>query len=133
VAVAQLWVVRPHHTMKTFVTAVIVLVIGLAVGFYAGNRSYHKHITDEAVQQLVESVESSDRFEAAVALRGITLLESGESSNAVQFLSRRVGDFYGLYAGLTHNDERTKQLLAMIEQVASTNAAVASAIHSKSQ
>lgn len=117
--------------MKAFVASAIFLVIGLAVGFYTGNRTYHKHVADDAVQQLVESGESSDRFEAAMALRSIALIESGESSNAVQFLSRRIGDFYCSYAGLTHNDERTKQLLASIEQVASTNTVVADEIHRK--
>ena len=34
--------------MKTFVASFIFLLVGLAVGFYAGNWSYHKHIADEA-------------------------------------------------------------------------------------
>ena len=119
--------------MKTLIASIVCLVLGLAVGFYAGNRDYHKHIADEAVQQLVASGDSSARFEAAMALRSITLIESGESSNAVQFLSRRIGDFYRSYAGLTHNDERTKQMLALIEQVASTNSVVADEIHRKIQ
>jgi hypothetical protein len=119
--------------MKTCVASVIFLLVGLVAGFYAGNRSYHKRIADDAVQQLVESGESSDRFEAAIAVRSVMLIQSGESSNAVQFLSRRIGDFYRSYAALTHNDERTKQLLALIEQVASTNTVVGDEIHRKLQ
>jgi hypothetical protein len=102
-------------------------------GSYIGYRHYDTHITNQAVQQMMEGLESSDRFKAALAVRSITLIESGESSNAVQLLSRRVGEFYRSYADLTHNDERTKQLLGLIEKVASTNAVVADEIHRKIQ
>jgi uncharacterized protein YneF (UPF0154 family) len=39
--------------MKTLITSIVCLAIGLAVGFYAGYRDYHKHIADETVQQLL--------------------------------------------------------------------------------
>ena len=119
--------------MKTVIASIVCLVVGLAMGFFVGYRYYDRHITNEAVQQMTQGMESSDRFEAAMAVRSITLIESGESSNAVQFLSRRIGDFYRSYAGFTNNDERTKQLLGWIDQVASTNAVVADEIHRKTQ
>jgi len=119
--------------MKALIASIVCLVVGLAFGFYAGNRDYHKHIADEAVQQLVASTESSDRSEAARGVRAIELIQSGDTQQAIQMFSIPVGDFYSEYAHLSHNDEKTKNLLAKIEQVASTNAAVASAIHGKSQ
>jgi hypothetical protein len=119
--------------MKALIASIVCLVVGLAVGFYAGYRDYHKHIADEAVQQLVASTESSDRLEAARGVRAIELIQSGDTRQAIQMFSIPVGDFYSEYAHLSHNDEKTKNLLAKIEQVASTNAAVASAIHGKSQ
>jgi hypothetical protein len=119
--------------MKTAVAFILCLAVGLVTGFFVGYRCYTRHTTNEAVQQMLDGMESSERLQAAMAVRSITLIESGDGSNAVQFLSRRIGDFYSSYAGLTHNDERTKQLLVLIEQVASTNAVVADEIHRKIQ
>jgi hypothetical protein len=119
--------------MKAQVGSIVGLVVGLAIGFFVSYRYYDRHVTNEAVQQMVQGMESSDRFEAAMAVRTIGLIESGDSSNAVQFLSRRIGDFYRTYASLAHNDERTKQLLVSVEQIASTNAVVADEIHRKIQ
>jgi hypothetical protein len=119
--------------MRTAIASIVCLVVGLAIGSYVGYRYYERHITNEAVQQMMQGMESSDRLRAAMAVQSITLIESGESSNAVQLLSRRIGDFYRSYAGLKNNEERTKQLLASIETVASTNVVVADEIHRKIQ
>ena len=130
---AQLWIVRPLHAMKTFVVSVAFLLVGLAVGFFIGYRDYQKHIASEAIQQMIQGMESSDRLAAARSIRAIELIQSGETSNAVQFLSRPVGDFYRSYAKLTHNDKRTTDLLVWIDQVASTNTLIADEIHAKIQ
>jgi len=119
--------------MKALLTSSIALLIGLVVGAFVGHRSYDKHVTNEAVQQLVESGESSDRERAARAVRAIAMIQSGRSSDAVELLSRPIADYYHLYASGTHNDERTRDVLAMIERLAGTNAVVSDAIHSKSQ
>src|SRR5438046_3013466 len=101
--------VRPHYTMKTCVGSVIFLLLGLAVGFYAGNRSYHKRIADEAVQQLVESTESSDALMAAMSARTISLIDSGQDQQAVQMLSFPIAHYYYIYASSTFtNDQRLK-------------------------
>jgi hypothetical protein len=39
-----------------------------------------------------------------------------------------IADFYSSHVSLTHNDERTKELLARIEQFARTNQVVAAQI-----
>ena len=72
-------------------------------------------------------------LKVAIAVRAITRIDSGESTNAVEFLSRRIGDFYRTYAGLTHNDKRTKDWLVIVEQLANTNKVVADEIHRKIQ
>jgi hypothetical protein len=119
--------------IKALLPSSITLLIGLAVGAVVGHRSYDRHVTHEAVQQLVESGESSDRERAARAVRAIEMIQAGRSSDAVDLLSRPITDFYHFYAGGTRNDERTRDVLAMIERLASTNAAVSDAIHGKSQ
>jgi hypothetical protein len=80
--------------------------------------------------QMQQPVVSSDGEKAARAVRVIESIQTGDNSNAVRLLSRPIVDFYYFYAGLSLNDERTRQTLAWIEQVASTNAVIADAIHS---
>jgi hypothetical protein len=61
------------------------------------------------------------------------MIQAGRSNDAVELISRPIADFYHLYASGRHNDERTRGVLALIEQLASTNAVVSDAIHSKNQ
>jgi hypothetical protein len=117
--------------VKATVTSCIALLIGLAVGAIVGRRSYDRHVTNEAVHQAVELGESSDRERAVRAVRAIEMIQSGRSSDAVALLSRPIADYYRLYASSTHTDERTRDVLAMIERLASTNAMVSDAIHTK--
>jgi hypothetical protein len=114
--------------MKTCVASVIFLLLGLAMGFYAGNRSYHKHIADEAVQQLVESTESSDALMAAMSARTISLIDSGQDQQAVQMLSFPIAHYYYIYASSTFTNEQRLKLRAMIDGLASTNQIVAAQI-----
>ena len=114
--------------MKTCVASVIFLLVGLAVGFYAGYRDYHKHIADEAVQQLVESTESSDALMAAMSARTISLIDSGQDQQAVQMLSFPIAHYYYIYASSTFTNEQRLKLRAMIEGLASTNQVVAAQI-----
>ena len=114
--------------MKTFVTSVIFLPVGLTVGFYIGNRDHQKHVTNEAVQLMVQGIESSDRLEAARGIRAIELIDAGNTQQMIQMFSLPIADFYSEYANLTHNDKRTKDLLAKIEQFSRTNQVVAARI-----
>ncbi len=98
------------------------------MGVFIGQRHDSKHMTNAAVEQLVQAMESSDRLEAALAVRTITRIDSGASDEAVELRSRRIGDYYRHYATLTNSDRRTKDWLAQIEQLARTNKVVAQEI-----
>lgn len=118
--------------MKPLITSFASLLLGVFIGWYFEHRHAERKMTD-VVEQMQQPVVSSDREKAVRAVRAIECIQAGDRSNAVRLLSRTVGDFYYFYAGLTHNDERTRQTLAWVEQVASTNAVVADAIHNTNQ
>jgi uncharacterized protein YneF (UPF0154 family) len=121
------FVVRPHYAMKPLIASVS-LVVGLVVGFYIGYRYYERHITNEAVQQMMAEMESSDGYHAAEAVRIIELIDSGDRSNAVRILSTPIANYYQWYAVHADTDQERK-LRVFIEQLASTNQVVAAAIH----
>ena len=114
--------------MKTCLASVIFLLIGLAIGFYIGYRDYHKHIADEAVQQLVESTESSDALLANFSVQTIGLIESGQEQKAVQMLSFPIAHYYYIYASSQFTNEQRLRLRAVIDKLASTNQVVAAQI-----
>lgn len=111
--------------MKTLIASFASLLVGLAIGSYLGYRCYDRHVTNEAVQQMLRQMESSDRLGAARGMRAIELIQSGHTQEVAQMFFAPIADFYSQYAKLAHNDERTKQLLATIEWFAKTNPAVA--------
>jgi len=114
--------------MKTIIASAVCLLVGFVMGCYIGYNYNEKHVTNEAVEQMLQGMESSERLEAAYAIRAIGLIESGETQKAVQSLSRPIADYYYFHADLAHDDERAKQLLVGIEQLASTNRIVADEI-----
>jgi hypothetical protein len=118
--------------MKIIAASLGCLLLGLVMGGYVGFRYHEKHITNEAVKLMMEGMESADGEHAAEAARAIELINSGESSNAVQLLSSPIANYYHWYAVYADTD-RERRLRAMIEQLASTNQIVANAIHSKTQ
>ncbi len=120
--------VTPHQPMKALIASGVSLLVGLAIGGYIGYRYHDRHITNEAVEQMLEGMESSERLEAARGIRAIELIQSGDSQQAVQMFSIPIADFYSWHVNLTHNEQRTKDLLARIEQLARTNQAVAAQI-----
>jgi uncharacterized protein YneF (UPF0154 family) len=114
--------------MKTFLASSICLLVGLAIGCFVGYRYYERHITNEAVKQMLDGMESADGYHAAEAVRVIELIDSGDHSNAVRILSTPIANYYQWYA--VHADtDRERKLRAFIEQLASTNQVVADAIH----
>ena len=113
--------------MKALIASIILLMLGFVIGWCVEHRHAERKITD-VVEQMQQPIESSDREKAARAIRTIEMIQSGESSNAVQLLSRPIADFYHSYAHLAHNDQRTKELLVWIDQFASTNPVIANAI-----
>jgi hypothetical protein len=113
--------------VKTFIISVTCLVVGLAAGFFVGCRFYSRHVTNEAVTQMTEEMESSVGYHAAEATRVIELIDSGDRTNAVRILSRPIADYYSLYAVYTNTD-RERKMRAMIDALASTNQTVAAVI-----
>lgn len=114
--------------MKTFITIIVSALIGLSAGFFIGYRYYQRHITNEAVQQLVESGESSDALLAATSVRAITSIDSGHSQEAVEMLSRRIAHYYSIYATSSFTNEQRLKLRSMIDDLARTNPIVAAQI-----
>jgi hypothetical protein len=114
------------------IVSVVTLLLGLLAGRYFEHRHAEREMTD-VINQMQQPIESSEQVHALRAVRAIQMIDSGESSNAVQLLSRPIADYYYFHAELTHNDERTKDVLAMIERLAITNALIAEAIHTKIQ
>ena len=119
--------------MKTLFASGISLLVGLTIGWFIGHRAYDRYVTNEAVRLMLDSSESSDREHAARAARAVEMIQSGRSSDAIELLSRPIADYYYFHVSLTRNDERTKEMLAMIERLAGTNKVMADAIHSKIQ
>ena len=113
--------------MKTLVASVLSLGVGLLIGWNLGYR-HEKRETTEAVHQLVDSTEASDASEAARNARVISLLESGDSQEAVRSLSTPVAHYYTVYGNLSVNGEQRSKVRALIEQVAKTNQVLASSI-----
>ena len=72
----------------------------------------------------LKSLESQERVESARDVRVIDLIGSGNAQQAIQLLSTPVAHYYSLYADQSKNAERSK-VLAMIEELASTNQVVA--------
>src|SRR3954470_23437213 len=114
--------------MKTCVASAIFLLVGLAVGFFIGYRDYQKHIASEAIQQMVESGESSDALLASMSARTISLIDSGQGQQAVQMLSFPIAHYYYIYASSKFTNEQRLKLRALIDGLASTNQIVAAQI-----
>jgi hypothetical protein len=110
--------------MKTLIASIVCLAIGFFVGYWY----YERHITNEAVQQMMSGVESSDRLEATMSIRAISLAESGDTQQAAQTFSFPIASFYSEYESLTNNDKQTRDVLALIEQFSRSNQVVAARI-----
>jgi hypothetical protein len=121
------------RTMKTLLASIICLLLGLAGGFLVGFHYSERRVASEASAHMMRLVDSDSRLEAARGIRAIELIQSGDTQQAIRMFSIPVADFYSGYAHLANNDEKTKQLLRWVEQIASTNATVANAIHGNSQ
>jgi hypothetical protein len=113
--------------MKTLFTSVVLLLLGVAIGWYVEQR-HAKHEMTQIVQQMVAGGESSDRVGALRAVRAIESIQSGDTSNAVQILSAPVADYYTLYTEAGSKQERRAETRAIIEHLARTNQVVAARI-----
>jgi len=114
--------------MKTLIASAVSLLLGSMIGWYIGY-GHAKHETTEAVEQMMQTMESSDGAEAARDILAIGLIGSGDTQKTVQLLSKPIAGYYYMYAiHAGTNDERAEKLRAQIEQLASTNQVVATEI-----
>jgi predicted aspartyl protease len=112
--------------MKTLIASAVSLLLGLAAGWQI-ERHYATLELNDAVRLMVDAGESSEALQAARAARAIELIGAGETQTAVRNLSKPIAFYYLLYADIADTDRRRK-MLAMIEQLSSTNAIVANEI-----
>lgn len=114
--------------MKTFVTFLISLLLGLALGVYIGYRYCYRHTSNQAMQAMVESLESHDALLASMNANTIRLIDSGQDQMAVQMLSLPIASYYYVYASSRFTNEQRLKLRDMIDGLASTNQVVAAEI-----
>ena len=113
--------------MKILIACFVSLFLGIAMGWYFEHRHAEREMTS-VVEQMMQPIEASDRLAAARGIRTIKLIDAGNTQQVIEMSSFAIADFYSEYANLTHNDERTKELLAKIEQFCRTNQVVAARI-----
>jgi hypothetical protein len=113
--------------MKVLIVSIVSLLLGVVIGWYFEYRHGEREMTD-VVEQMEQPIEASDRLQAATGIRAIELIEAGNTNQAIEMFSFPIASFYLEYRNLTHNDERTKKLLAKVEQFAQTNQVVAAQI-----
>jgi len=99
---------------------------GLAIGWYAG-RGQARHETTEAVQQMMETMESYDAAEAVTSIRAIGLVESGQYQKASEYLSKPIAVYEHRFGHLQPTEERTN-VLQKIKTAAAQFPVVARAI-----
>lgn len=113
--------------MKTSSVSVVSLVIGLMMG-WSMERFFSEREKARMVQEMVEHTRGSGEERAARATLAIEAIESGQSNKAVELLAMPVAYYHALYADSLGKDERTRRLLARIDELAKTNQLVAARI-----
>ena len=101
--------VRPNSDMKALSTGIVCLMVGLIVGWYLGH-SQEKHETNEAVQQMMATMESYDAAEAVTSIRAISLIESGQVQKASEYLSKPIATYAQRFGHLQPTEDRTNVL-----------------------
>jgi hypothetical protein len=117
--------------MKTFIVSLTCLLTGLGIGWYIGYRHYQKQITSEAIEQMTQSVESSEALAALVSIKAIGLIETDDTQKAIQLLSIPIGNYYFFYRNAGTKNEHRAENLAQIEQLVRTNETVAEEINKR--
>jgi hypothetical protein len=115
--------------MKIIVSSLSCLLVGIALGWYAGYSRPVAKANREAMKQFVV-MDADDSMAAAIAVRAIPLIQAGENQKAVEGLVRPIGMFYR-YRKTRVSTEAHSNLLARIEQLAASNQAVATEINRK--
>lgn len=109
------------------IATAVPLLVGLALGGYAGYRLHDRCVTSQAVKLMMESSESSQAMQAAMATRAIEMIESGETQKAVQLLCGPIAHYHYLYADRPDTEQR-RQTCGIIDQLIRTNRVVAEEI-----
>ena len=110
--------------MKILVASVTSLFLGLMFGLCIG-RVHAKREMTEAVQQMLQTVESSAGAEAGRDARAIGLIQGGETQQAVHLLCTPIAYYYDIYENDIVKDERRSRVRALIEELVRTNTIVA--------
>jgi hypothetical protein len=116
--------------MKTIGFCMLALIVGTALGWFVSQR-YARHKLDKVVEEMVAGSESEEAASAARALGVIGHIESGDTSNALQSLSRPIAHYYVLYSESGEVRNRRSNLFAAIENLTNNNPAVSEAVREK--
>ena len=131
--------------MKHIITSIVCLAVGIGVGWYFGYTRPSLqaiHLTQElqketgmsiqdmkkAVPNSLAAIQREDESVATVALRGIEILDRGDTAAAKKHLAYWIGSYYRVY----HANGDTN-LIARIEQAATTNPEIAAELAKRSQ
>lgn len=113
--------------MKTYAAFAVSLALGLLAGWYV-ERLFSEREKTRLVQEMVEHTRGSEEERAARATLAIEAMQSGRSNEAVRLLAMPIAYYHALYADSLGKDERTRRLLARIDELAKTNQLVAARI-----
>lgn len=130
--------------MKNIITPIVCLALGIGIGWYFGYtrpslRAIHltqdlQRETGVSVEEMAKAVPDSlaaikrdDESVATVALRGIEILDRGDTAATKKYLAYWIGSYYRVY----HANGDTN-LITHIEQAATTNPEIATEIAKKS-
>lgn len=112
--------------MKPLIVSIVSLLVGAVIGSYLWRVHAQKEET-QTVRMMVQGTESADAAEAALDVRAIEAITSGDTHRAIQLLSHPVAYYYSLYGEDRGNEQRSK-IRALIEELARTNQTVAARI-----
>jgi hypothetical protein len=113
--------------VRTLVSFTVCIVVGAIAGWYVGHNGA-KHELSEVVEQMVQTIESSDAAETARDVRAIDLIGAGEAQNAMQVLCTPIANYYCTYEVHRGRADQRLQLHTLIEDLARTNKVVAEEI-----
>ena len=110
----------------------IILAVGLLIGWSLGYTRPTTKKNDE-VTKFLSNMEWDDSKAANFAVKAIPAIESGDREKAVALLALPIGSWYRVYSERVSTNEDRLRLKRSIEELAGTNAVVASAIHKRTQ
>jgi len=102
----------------------------MSLGWYAGKLT-ERHKTTAAVQQMLQTIESADRVQAARDVQAITLIESGETLKAIRSLCVPIANYCDVYTVRTNDTEAQLRLRVLIQELMQTNRVAAQEISNR--